>query len=136
VHARHAEPGDEAGQQQRAVPVAGEPDDQQAEAHDADRDEHGQDRDRHVVVDGLARDREPEHGDEVHGPDPGDADRHPGKQQPANTRPPLVSEGAGSAPQAQERAHERHQVAEYGRQRPIREIVNDQHGSNPAPSVQ
>lgn len=129
VHARHAEPGDQAGQHQGAVPGTPEPDDEQPGAHDADRDEHAQDRDQHVVMDGLAGDREPEHGDEVHHPDPGDPDRYPGKQQPAHARPPLVGEGAGGAPQAEERAHAGHQVGEHGRQQPVGEVMNSQHSA-------
>jgi hypothetical protein len=83
VHGGHAEADDDAPDQQRPPATVTEADDEQADAYDGDRDQHRPDGDRDVVEDLLPGNREAEHGDEVHRPDPRRPDAHRREAQPA-----------------------------------------------------
>jgi magnesium transporter len=147
VHGRHPDADDHAAGQQpwpRPGPRVdvGVADDEQANAHHRDREQHGPDGYRHVVEDRLPGDREAEHRDEVHGPDPDRADRHGGQAQPARLGEALVGPRQDHAAQAEVRAKAGHREAEQRIEQAVGEIVDGNHeaplvtarGYGPAPS--
>src|SRR6266487_4662350 len=104
-------------------------DDEQADAYHGDRDQHAEDRHGHVVMDDLPGDREPEHGDEMHDPDPGGPDRHRGQHQPARPGRACVGPGPGGAPEPEEGAQDGHRVGECRGEQAVREVVNRKHAT-------